>query len=123
MYLHLAPRRAGKTTRIIEWLKQDSRHRVIVPDKKTLLYYVDREPDISEQVFTAEDLEIIKLPKGGKVAVDDAESVLQAFIRHKITHISMNSKYRAISLSVPIADHTSETEEANPDDILFNPKI
>lgn len=90
MQIIYQPRQSGKTTKMIEWLKESKKNLLLVPHLVRKAQLVEENPKLKNQIMTLH--EYLPSPSAAykKVSVDDAELVLQSLLKHRIEYITMS---------------------------------
>lgn len=83
-------RAAGKTTKLMNWLRQDKRHTLITFNQPRKMQLQHDHPELQKQIYTMREYMMSGTALHKKVAIDDAEIVLQNMVKHPIDYITMS---------------------------------
>ena len=94
MKVILSPRRSGKTTKMIEWLKEDEKHLRLVITHEEELRLKREYPEVRNQIVDWESY--VETHKSGSyfktVSIDNAEMILQKYLVHPLDTITISDE-------------------------------
>lgn len=91
MKIELSKRMSGKTTRIVEWVRQNNTHVLVTFSEEEKARLQRTYPDISGRIKTVVDFQNGSSQGGHSViGIDNADMILQRMINHPIEYLNIN---------------------------------
>lgn len=94
MKVDLSPRGMGKTSRMYEWLKEDSKRIMLVFSKAEEKRLMQKHPSVAHQIMAWETYKN-RMGSGmdiRELAIDNADMILQQLVRHPLSYISISEE-------------------------------
>lgn len=91
MKYDISPRGGGKTTRMIEKLRANSKHILLVMDQREKDRLKHEYKDVAEQVFTFDEwMRKQNRTQIETISVDNTDLILQDILRHRIDTLTFS---------------------------------
>ena len=92
MEINIGPRRSGKTTRLINWLKEDINRVCIFSSREEVLNLQKLYPQIADKFFYWADYRSKCVNTNAEIGIDNADCVLRELFGKHITKIEFNQE-------------------------------
>ncbi len=94
MHIDISPRSFGKTTRLIEWLKKDSKRILVTFSNQEAARLKELYPELKEQIYEwsnwRDNQFCFEYEK--EIGIDNADLILQSLLRNEIKILTITQE-------------------------------